>query len=135
MPREFSEGDPVDDHPADVVLGCRQCAGVDPPADGVVADTQQLGRLADTKLRHEKHLRAATAASASHPATDVGCLRELMAYWADGFDWPAQEAALSRYPRLRVPLGEHRIHVVHARRGAFPLILTHGWPDSSWRYS
>ncbi|MGH3407431.1 MAG: epoxide hydrolase N-terminal domain-containing protein, partial [Streptosporangiaceae bacterium] len=24
--------------------------------------------------------------------TDVGYLRELVAYWADGFDWPAQEA-------------------------------------------
>jgi len=25
-------------------------------------------------------------------------LRELVAYWADGFDWPAQEAALARFP-------------------------------------
>ena len=37
--------------------------------------------------------------------TDLGYLRELVAYWADGFDWPAQEAALARLPRFRVPLG------------------------------
>ena len=28
--------------------------------------------------------------------TDLAYLRELVAYWADGFDWPAQEAALAR---------------------------------------
>jgi|GEM_PF-2038707 len=30
--------------------------------------------------------------------TDLTYLRELAAYWADGFDWPAQEAALARFP-------------------------------------
>ena len=47
--------------------------------------------------------------------TDIACLRELIAYWADGFDWPAQEAALARLPRFRVPLGGLGIHFVHAR--------------------
>ncbi len=37
--------------------------------------------------------------------TDLGSLRELVAYWADGFDWPAQEAALAELPRFRVGLG------------------------------
>lgn len=72
--------------------------------------------------------------------TDVGYLRELVAYWADEFDWPAQEAALARLPRFRVAVGGLRIHYVHARAVApsgpvLPLVLTHGWPDSFWRYS
>lgn len=72
--------------------------------------------------------------------TDIAYLRELIAYWADGFDWPAQEAALARLPRFRVPLGGLGIHFVHARAVAptgpvLPLVLTHGWPDSFWRYS
>src|SRR5512132_3932816 len=50
--------------------------------------------------------------------TDMAYLRELVAYWADGFDWPAQEAALARLPRFRVPLGAIRIHFVHARADA-----------------
>ncbi|WP_037365126.1 epoxide hydrolase family protein [Amycolatopsis orientalis] len=71
---------------------------------------------------------------------DVGYLRELIAYWADEFDWPKQEAALARLPRYRVRLGGSRIHFVHARAvapsgPALPLVLTHGWPDSFWRYS
>ena len=78
--------------------------------------------------------------------TDLAYLRELVAYWADGFDWPAQEAALARLPRFRVTLGGLGIHFVHARaagnaRGAaaggavLPLVLSHGWPDSFWRYA
>src|SRR3954447_17768209 len=72
--------------------------------------------------------------------TDLGYLRKLVAYWADGFDWPAQEAALARLPRFRVPLGGLGIPVVHAKAvaptaPALPLILCHGWPDSFWRYT
>ena len=47
---------------------------------------------------------------------DLAYLRELVAYWADGFDWSAQEAALARFPRFRVPLGGLGIHFVHVRR-------------------
>src|SRR5881227_2072595 len=47
--------------------------------------------------------------------TDVAYLRELVAYWAEEFDWPAQEAALARLPRFRVPLGGLGIHFVHAK--------------------
>ncbi|MEW2166488.1 epoxide hydrolase family protein [Streptomyces sp. NPDC007084] len=72
--------------------------------------------------------------------TDLGYLRELVAYWADGFDWPAQEAALARLPHFRAPVGGLGIHFVHARAVApagpvLPLVLTHGWPDSFWRYT
>ncbi len=76
--------------------------------------------------------------------TDVAYLRELVAYWADGFDWPAQEAALAELPRFRVQLGALGIHFVHVRAAtpastgsaaALPLVLTHGWPDSFWRFT
>lgn len=73
--------------------------------------------------------------------TDVAYLRELVAYWADQFDWPAQEAALARLPRFRVRLGGLQIHFVHVRAprhpagSVLPLVLCHGWPDSFWRYT
>ena len=71
--------------------------------------------------------------------TDLAYLRELVAYWADGFDWPAQEAALARFPHFRVRLDGLGIHFVHVRAAApagpvLPLVLSHGWPDSFWRY-
>ncbi|WP_405798458.1 epoxide hydrolase family protein [Streptomyces sp. NBC_01506] len=84
--------------------------------------------------------------------TDLAYHRELVDHWANGFDWPAQEAALARLPRFRVALGGLGlglgpglglglgIHFVHARAVAptgsvLPLVLSHGWPDSFWRYS
>ena len=72
--------------------------------------------------------------------TDLAYLRELVTYWADGFDWTAQEAALARLPRFRVSLSGLQIHFVHARAArpagaVLPLVLCHGWPDSFWRYA
>jgi pimeloyl-ACP methyl ester carboxylesterase len=71
---------------------------------------------------------------------DVTYLRELVAYWADEFDWPGHEAALNRLPHVRVTLDGLGVHVVHARAVApsgppMPVILCHGWPDSFWRYT
>ena len=71
---------------------------------------------------------------------DLGYLRELVTYWVEDFDWPAQESALARLPRFRVTVGGLGVHVVHARAAAttspaLPLVLSHGWPDSFWRYS
>src|SRR5260370_4666795 len=71
---------------------------------------------------------------------DLDYLRQLVAYWADEFDWPAQEAALARLPRFRVSLGGLGIHFVHVRAvvpagPVLPLVLCHGWPDSFWRYT
>jgi pimeloyl-ACP methyl ester carboxylesterase len=123
--------------------------------------TPQTGPAALEDLR--ARLRATRWPDAPEDAgwslgTDLAYLRELVAYWAEGFDWPAQEAALARFPRFRVPLGNLRIHFVHVRgagragrtgrtgparrtgptapAGAvLPLVLSHGWPDSFWRYA
>ncbi|MCS5719998.1 epoxide hydrolase 1 [Herbiconiux sp. CPCC 205763] len=80
--------------------------------------------------------------------TDVAYLRELIDYWANDFDWAAQEAALARHPHFRARLGSGAhggastgldIHFVHARAAGgthpLPLVLSHGWPDSFWRYT
>ena len=72
--------------------------------------------------------------------TDLAYLRELVAYWANGFDWAAQEKALSEFPRFRARLDGLGIHYVHARAvnpagPVLPLVLCHGWPDSFWRYT
>jgi hypothetical protein len=97
--------------------------------------------LADLRAR----LRAARWPDAPEDAgrslgTDAGYLRDLVAYWADGFDWAAQEKALSEFPRFRARLGGVGIHYVHARGvnpagPVLPLVLCHGWPASFWRYT
>ena len=64
--------------------------------------------------------------------TDLDYLRELLAYWADGFDWRAQERRLNSFRHCRAEIDGIGVHFVHeqARSGhGIPLILTHGWPS------
>ncbi|MEV0388902.1 epoxide hydrolase family protein [Nonomuraea sp. NPDC050643] len=61
----------------------------------------------------------------------TGYLRDLAGYWADGFDWRAQEAALNAYPQFFTTIdgtGVHFLHVRSAAADATPLLLLHGWP-------
>ena len=64
--------------------------------------------------------------------TDLGYLRGLLGYWADGFDWRAQERWLNGFGHFRAEIDGIRVHFVHERaRGGrgIPLILTNGWPS------
>ena len=60
-------------------------------------------------------------------------LRELCAYWADGYDWRRAEARLNVLPGYRTEidgLGIHLLHVRSPHSNALPLVMTHGWPGS-----
>ena len=60
-------------------------------------------------------------------------LRELCAYWADGYDWRRTEARLNALPGYRTEidgLGIHLLHVRSPHSNALPLVMTHGWPGS-----
>lgn len=63
----------------------------------------------------------------------VDYLRRLAGYWATGFDWRAQEAALNEIPQYTTDIDGQTIHFLHVRSpepDALPLVLTHGWPSS-----
>jgi pimeloyl-ACP methyl ester carboxylesterase len=67
----------------------------------------------------------------------LALVRELAAYWADGFDWRAQEARLNRHPQFITEIDGQTVHFIHVKSkepNAFPLILTHGWPSSPAEY-
>lgn len=74
-----------------------------------------------------------TPSPAWQQGTENAWLRELVAYWADQFDWRAAERALNRQPQFIADVGGQRVHFVH-RRGVgprpYPLVITHGWPGS-----
>ncbi|WP_214401896.1 epoxide hydrolase family protein [Pseudonocardia lacus] len=64
---------------------------------------------------------------------DLEELRQLCAYWADGYDWRACAARLAAIGQFRTTIdgvGVHFLHARSARPDAFPLVLTHGWPGS-----
>ncbi|SFR27663.1 Pimeloyl-ACP methyl ester carboxylesterase [Lentzea waywayandensis] len=63
----------------------------------------------------------------------VAELRDLAAYWADGFDWRATEARLNALPQFVTEIDGQPIHFVHVRgprEDALPLLLIHGWPTT-----
>ncbi len=59
--------------------------------------------------------------------TDIGYLKDLVAYWAGPFDWRAQQRRLNSFTQFTVDIGGQRVHFVHERgrgRNPFPLVLT-----------
>ncbi|MFN0094150.1 MAG: epoxide hydrolase family protein [Dehalococcoidia bacterium] len=60
-------------------------------------------------------------------------MRELCAYWQDGYDWRRQEAALNQYPQFLCEVDGVDFHFWHVKGkgpNPFPLLLVHGWPGS-----
>jgi pimeloyl-ACP methyl ester carboxylesterase len=64
--------------------------------------------------------------------TELEYLRGLLEYWADGFDWAAQQQRLNAFQQYTVDIGPVTVHCVHERAAnhqGIPLILSHGWPS------
>ena len=95
----------------------------------VEAETLSDLRERIRKTRWPEHAPGA----AWEQGTDLEYLRQLFTYWADEFDWRAQESKLNAPDQFRAYLDGVQIHFVHerAKRGnGIPLILTHGWPST-----
>ncbi|UNO38860.1 epoxide hydrolase family protein [Streptomyces sp. MST-110588] len=60
-------------------------------------------------------------------------LKDLVAYWADGYQWRAHEARLNTFPQFTTVIDGQNVHFLHVRSpepDATPLLLTHGWPST-----
>ncbi|MFJ5263059.1 epoxide hydrolase family protein [Streptomyces sp. NPDC088387] len=65
--------------------------------------------------------------------TSLPYLRDLAAYWRDGYDWRGHEAAINEFPQYTTEIDGATVHFLHVRSpepDALPLLLTHGWPGS-----
>jgi len=69
--------------------------------------------------------------------TDLAYLKELCNYWANTFDWRAQEQKLNRFDHFKTKIESsepsRQLHFIHQRSSnpnALPLLMTHGWPGS-----
>jgi pimeloyl-ACP methyl ester carboxylesterase len=92
--------------------------------DGVLADLRE--RIARTRWPDD------APGEPWGQGTDLAYLRDLLAYWADGFDWRARERELNEFAHFRAEVDGVLVHFVHERArdgGGIPLILTHGWPS------
>ena len=91
----------------------------------------------DLKIRLEgTRWPAATTTDWSH-GQPVPFVRELAEQWRKSYDWRKHEAALNAYPQFTTVIDGQTIHFLHVKStqpGAFPLILTHGWPSSVYEF-
>lgn len=93
--------------------------------DSVLKDLRR--RLLNTRLPDEPPLEPWAT------GTSVAYLKQLLDYWADGFDWRAQEAKLNAFRQFTVPLAGIDVHFIYEQgKGPdpVPLLLCHGWPGS-----
>jgi hypothetical protein len=68
-------------------------------------------------------------------------MKELCAYWVDGFDWQKAQDGLNRFPQFMArstiegeALDIHYLHVPGRGPDPMPLILSHGWPGSFFEF-
>jgi pimeloyl-ACP methyl ester carboxylesterase len=69
--------------------------------------------------------------------TNTAYLKDLLAYWIDGYEWRKHERAMNSHPQFRTQIDGMPIHFLHVRgKGPAPkpLILSHGWPWTFWEY-
>lgn len=67
--------------------------------------------------------------------TEKSWLQEMIHYWAEKFDWRAQEAAMNEFPHYKAEIDGVPVHFMHIPgKGprTRPLILSHGWPWTFW---
>lgn len=72
-----------------------------------------------------------------HFGTSEKYLRELADYWINNYDWKKYQQQLNQYPQYIVEIDGIQIHFQHIKgtgNDPKPLLLTHGWPDSYYRF-
>ena len=69
--------------------------------------------------------------------TDTQYLKTLVDYWANDFDWRAQEKKLNAFHNYRASVDGLRIHFIHEKGhvkgngpNPIPVLMLHGWPSS-----
>ncbi len=65
--------------------------------------------------------------------SNLDYMKELCAYWLDGFDWRKQEAAINQFDHFVAPVDGLDLHYIHEKGSGpapLPLIISHGWPGT-----
>ena len=69
--------------------------------------------------------------------TSLAYMKDLVAYWRERFDWRAWEARLNEFPQYKAKVAGIDLHFIHLpskKKGAMPLLLSHGWPGSLFEF-
>jgi pimeloyl-ACP methyl ester carboxylesterase len=68
---------------------------------------------------------------------NLGYMKQLAEYWQHQYDWRQHEVELNQFKHFKTDVNCVEIHFIHERgkgHNPTPIILTHGWPDSFYRF-
>jgi pimeloyl-ACP methyl ester carboxylesterase len=113
--------------------------------DILQADLDDLAdRLARTRWTNELPPESREAGGQTGPVppgweygVPLDYVKNLVEYWQTRYDWRTWEARLNSYPQFTTTIDGQNIYFLHVRSpepDATPLILTHGWPNTSVEY-
>ncbi len=95
-------------------------------------------QLDDLKLRLERTRWTDEAeGSGWQHGISLDYMKELADYWQRTYDWRKQESALNALAQFKATVDGVDIHFIHERGkgpNPTPLLLSHGFPDSFYRY-
>ncbi len=89
-----------------------------------------------TRLARTRWTDAVEGAGWSY-GVDLTYLKELVNYWQHSYDWRKHESELNSFQQFKTAVDGVNIHFIHERGtgpNPTPIILTHGWPDSFYRF-
>jgi epoxide hydrolase len=69
--------------------------------------------------------------------SNLDYMKELKDYWQHKYDWRKHETELNKFNHYKAEINGLNIHFIHEKGkgpNPKPIILTHGWPDSFYRY-
>ena len=114
----------------------------DSTADGATAAIRPFNvNVPEKELVDLRQRIAATQWPDREPVRDrsqgaqLAKIQALVRYWGTGYDWRKAEAKLNALPQFVTKIEGLDIHFIHVRSrhpNALPLIMTHGWPGSSF---
>jgi pimeloyl-ACP methyl ester carboxylesterase len=102
---------------------------------GAAPDTVDKRLLENLRARLRETRFVNAVGSGWDRGMDRTYLAELIAYWADGYDWRAAEGRLLDLPWVRAANGIRAVHQRAQDPAAPTVVLLHGWPDSFLRFT
>lgn len=69
--------------------------------------------------------------------TSLAYMKELVDYWQTKYDWRKYEKELNTFKHFKADIDGVNVHFIHEKGkgpNPTPIILTHGWPDSFYRF-
>lgn len=99
-----------------------------------VAVSDEAIKISKDKLNAATYFEEVEFSDDWNYGTPQSDIKRLANYWANGFDWRAQEAKINELPQFTTKVqvdefGELEMHFVHKksdRPGSIPLLFSHG---------